>query len=92
MSNDNRKHRLSVAYVNCKNLMKESGANKSAAARIDDIMLASIRTLDFIWDTNADRTLDYLLDQIILQMAQVAAKELNQDRDKIYIDLIVEKH
>jgi hypothetical protein len=92
MSSDNKKNRLAVGYVNCKNTMKDGGASLEAMAKVENIMLASIRTLDFLWDSNADKAMDYVLEAILRHMALVASEAVDGDQNKIYIDMITKTH
>lgn len=69
--------------------MVENGASENGIARISDIMLASIRTLDFLWDSTSGDSLDYVLDQIIYQFASVAAHETGLNKDDIYVKLLL---
>lgn len=88
MNSDNRKNKLAVAYVKCKTIMNDGGAGTDAMAKVENIMLASIRTLDFLWDNNADKVMDYVLEAILRHMALVASESVGGDHNKIYIDMV----
>lgn len=88
MTNDNKKQRLAVAYVKCKKLMKDGDADFASLTKVEDIMLASIRTLHFIWDTNADKTTDYLLESVLRHMAFVAGEAIGMDVNDVYRQMI----
>lgn len=78
-----RKTRLAIGYAHCHFLLIEHGKTE-AAHKIEDIMLASIRTLGFVWSTeNADRSLDTMFDIIKREIATVTAEALGTDRDTI---------
>ena len=87
----NRKKRLADAYMACKHFMVDHGCTYHAIDRIDDIMLASIRTLGFLWDSNANRSLDHILDSIIMQMSEIAANETGSSKEEIYVLLVGKK-
>ncbi len=86
--NQDKKSKLAKAYVKCRFVMQREKATIDAQIRVEDIMLASIRTLDFIWEANADKSLDYILESILRHMAFVAAEDTGGNQDKIYIEMI----
>lgn len=86
--NNDRRSKLAVGYVKCKSLMTDGGADELSLIRVEDIMLASIRTLDFMWDNNAEKSMDYVLECILKKMALVAADAIRGDQDKIYIAMV----
>lgn len=88
MGNDNKKQRLALAYVKCKKLMKDDNADFESLTKIEDIMLASIRTLDFIWESNADKTTDYILESVIRHMALVAGEAIGKNQNDVYVEMI----
>lgn len=92
MANDDKRKRLAVGYVHCKDIMKAGGADVQSMARVEDIMLASIRTLDFLWGANADKTMDYVLESVLRHMALVAADATKGDHEKIYMEMITRSH
>lgn len=88
MQNDNKKQRLAVGYVNCKRIMKENNADFIYLAKVEDIMLASIRTLHFLWDNNADKATDYILESVLMHMALVASEATGIKQGDVYMEMI----